>query len=752
MSSVQSSANLQEAQEGDQLASAAVTVDDTLLKSLLWMCGHYGIAKSERALVAGLPSGAFISPAQSVVALANVGLSAALVERRLSEVSPYLLPVILMRADHGGCILLGMAEDCCDESGQQQPQYVVVLPEMGAQSVILSHAELEALYAGFTLLVKPIGKVDERVQPIDPESAGHWLIGTLWRFRSYYMSAAVAALIINILTLAITFFTMNVYDRVVPNQAYVTLWSLTAGVAIALFFEFVSRIVRARLLDTAGKKADLIMGAMLFRQAMSIQMEHKPASSGAFANQLREFESVRDFVTSATLATLSDLPFSLLFILAIFFIAGPLGWVPAVMLPVIVVISLVIQWPLAKTMKENLRETSLKQGLLIESVEGLETLKATGGERYMQHRWEHFSALASASALKARNLSTVAVTFVTSMQQVATVALVVIGVYLIDAGELTIGGLIGSVILCGRAIAPLAQIAGLAVRFQQAKAALKALNQLMQMPVDRDPRRDYLPTPEMKGDIEVDRLSFSYPCANGQPVPPVLSNINLKIQAGERIAILGRIGSGKSTLLRVLGRFYQPTAGQIFTGGIDISQIDPADWRSCVGFVSQECRLFYGTLRQNIMLGRPEASLHEFLRVTKLVGLDEMAARHPLGYNLPVGEMGKGLSGGQQQLVSLARCLLARPSVLLLDEPTSAMDSQTEADFMNRLVQSTEEQTLILVTHRPSLLELVDRIVIIDKGEIVMDGPKAEVLSGLTGNRQRATPDPSKLQRQQGAL
>lgn len=736
MASNQSSGESQAVQQqsAGEIAPAAKTVDDTLLKSLLWMCAHYGIDKSEHALISGLPKGAFISPSQAQLALSSVGLSSGLVQRRLNEISPLLMPVVLMRVDHGGCILLGRAEDKVDEEGKREAQYIVVLPEMGAQSVIMPRSELEPLYAGFVLLVKPTGKVDERAGPIEPERAGHWLFSTLWRYRRYYYSAAVAAVIINVLALATTFFTMNVYDRVVPNQAFVTLWSLAIGVFIALIFEFTSRIVRARLLDLAGKKADLIMGAMLFRQAMSIQMEYKPSSSGVFANQLREFESVRDFAASATLATISDLPFSFLFIAVIFFIGGPIGWIPFLMLPIIVTVSLIIQWPLAKTMKENLREVSLKQGVLIESIEGLETLKASGGERYMQHRWEHFSALASATALKSRELSTTAVTFVTSMQQLSTVLIVVMGVYLISDGTLTMGGLIGSVILSSRAIAPLAQIAGLAVRFQQAKAAMSSLNRLMEMPVDREPDKDYIPTPEIQGGVELRGVSFSYPSPNGMPTPPVLTNINLKVNPGERIAILGRIGSGKSTLLRVIGNFYRPSKGQIFTEGVDLSQIDPADWRAAVGFVSQDCRLFYGSLRQNVMLGRPEASVSEFLRVAKLVGLDEMAAKHPLGYNLPIGEMGSGLSGGQQQLVALARCLLARPSILLLDEPTSAMDTQTEAVFMSRLIASTQGQTLILVTHRPSLLELVDRIIIVDDGKIVMDGPKAKVLAALTAN------------------
>nr|WP_274610346.1 ABC transporter transmembrane domain-containing protein [Pseudomonas sp. TH31] len=385
---------------------------------------------------------------------------------------------------------------------------------------------------------------------------------------------------------------------------------------------------------------------MLFRQALSIQMEHKPASSGSFANQLREFESVRDFATSATLAAISDLPFVLMFVAVIFVIGGPLGWIPLLLIPLILVISIAIQWPLARTMKENLRESSLKQGVLIESIEGLETLKAVGGEAYMQRRWETFSALAAETSLKSRELSSAATGTVTFFQQVQTVALIVVGVYLIDAGDLTMGALIATVMLAGRVTAPLGQVVGLAVRFQQAKAAMQSLNGLMALPVDRDTSREYLAKPTIEGQLTLKNIGFAYPAPPMQPNPPVLQGINLTFTAGERVAILGRIGSGKSTLLRVMARLYLPVDGQMFSAGLDVNQIDPADWRKAVGYVGQDARLFYGSLRENVMIGRPEASADEFLRVLRLSGLDQVAARHPQGINLPIGEMGEGLSGG----------------------------------------------------------------------------------------------------------
>ncbi|WP_281686887.1 type I secretion system permease/ATPase [Pseudomonas citronellolis] len=725
------------ADEASALAREQTTLDDTLLQCVSWICDHYDLGKSAEALVAGLPRAGLLSPSIALSALENAGLTGGLVKRNLRALPSQVMPMILLRQDQAACILLSRQEDK-DAEGKAQVRYSAVLPEVSSEAVELSQAELEAQYAGYAILVKPRAKADNRAGESLPQPKGHWLFSTLWRYRRYYRSAAIAAVLANILALASIFFTMNVYDRVVPNQAFVTLWSLGIGVVLAMVFEALIRFVRAHLLDVAAKKADLVLGSMLFRQALSVQMEHKPASSGSFANQLREFESVRDFATSATLATISDLPFVLLFVGVIFAIGGPLGWITLLVLPLILIISVCIQWPLARTMQENLRESSLKQGVLVESIEGLETLKATGGQAHMQRRWQHFSALQAGTSMKSRRLSSAATGSVAFLQQLQTVALVIAGVYLIDAGDLTMGALIGTVMLASRATAPLGQVIGLAVRFQQAKAALTSLNRLMALPVDRDAEREYLPNPSLDGQLTLKGVGFAYPAPPTQPNPPVLSGIDLSIAPGERVAILGRIGSGKSTLLRVMSRLYAPVGGQMFSNGLDVNQIDPADWRKVVGYVAQDARLFYGTLRENVMLGKPEASAEELLRVLRLTGLDQVAAAHPRGINLPIGEMGEGVSGGQRQLISLARTLLARPRLLLMDEPTSAMDSQTEAVFLEHLKRATQGQTLVVVTHRPSLLALVERIVVVDAGKVVADGPKDEVLAALNGSPRSA--------------
>jgi len=716
-----------------------ITVDDTLLMSISWICNYYQLGASDEALMAGIPKARFLTSSQTLTALNNAGFTTGMVARELYEIPEQLTPVILLRSHNsGGCIFLSR-EQVTGEDGKAQTFFQIVLPEISLEPVSLSAEEMQKIYSGYTILLKPKAKVDRRVEEPELKPKGHWLFGSLWRYRRYYRSAAIGTVLINFLTLASIFFTMNVYDRVIPNQAFVTLWSLAAGVTIAMIFEAFSRYIRAHLIDVAGKKADLIVGSLLFRQMLSVKMEHKPSSSGSFANQLREFESVRDFAASATLSAIADLPFVLFFIGVIFSIGGYLGFIPLILLPLIVTVSVLIQWPLAKTMKENLRETSLKQGVLIESIEGMETLKAVGGEAYMQRRWENFSALASNTSMKSRRLSSIATGCFAFFQQIQTVIIVITGVYLISDGVMTQGALIGTVMLASRATAPLGQIVGLAVRYQQAKAAMESLNGLMEKPVDRDERIDYLPSPELSGNIGLKNISFSYPAPPMQPSVTVLNGINLEIKAGERVAILGKIGSGKSTLLRVIARLYTPTNGQVFADGLDVSQIDPIDWRKHVGFVSQESRLFYGSLRENILIGNPAAKAKEFLRVLKLTGLDQIAARHPLGINLPIGEMGDGLSGGQRQLVSLARSLLAHPAVLLMDEPTSSMDMQTENQFISHLKNATGNQTMIVVTHRPSLLVLVDRIIVIDDGKIVADGPKESVLAKMQGKQVKAT-------------
>lgn len=698
---------------------------DTLLEAVRWVCVYYGLNVSEAALRTGLPRGAWLSPQLAVRILEQVGISSAWAHRDLAELSSYLFPVVLQCRNGRVCVVT------IRRGEGPAALYEVVFMELVGRVTVLTAKELADMYSGYALLIKPRPQLDDRAGEPLPEQDGHWLFGTVWHYRRYYTSAALGAILINVLTLASTFFTMNAYDRVIPNQAYVTLWSLAIGVMLAMLFEFVARHVRAHLVDVAGKKADLVLGTLLFRKVMATCMEYRPPSAGAFANQLREFESVRDFVSSATLTTISDLPFCIAFVAIIAVIGGPLSLVLVASIPIIIIVSIAIQGPLARTMQENLREASLKQGLLIEVVEGMESLKAVHGEGVMQMKWENFSALTAASAMKSRAMSSLAINFVTWMQQMQTVVIVVWGVYLIHDGALSTGALIGSVILASRAVSPLAAVVGLAVRFQQARAALRSLNRLVALPVDRVPGRRYLARQHFTGDIELKGIGFAYPVPPGQTAPRVLQDISLHIGAGERVAVLGNIGSGKSTLLRVMAALFRAQDGQLLFDDIDAGQIDPADVRAAVGLLSQDARLFHGTLRDNVMIGNPSCGTERFLEVARLTGVDQIAAHHPRGFDMPVGEMGEGLSGGQRQLVALARCLLLEPRILLMDEPTSSMDLQTELHFLHRLSAASKGQTLVVATHRLSVLNLVERVVVLNEGRVHLDGPKDAVLREL---------------------
>jgi ATP-binding cassette subfamily C protein LapB len=705
---------------------------DPLLRCLIWVLDFYGTEKSPQALLQGWPVGERVSPLLAKKTLEELGYSTSLVARQPTALSSYLLPAILLMKD-GGAVVLLRRIDPSEDPSLLGPVFEVMLPDVEQGPVTLPQDELLHDYSGHCLLIKPRAKEDHRGDERVEARPGHWLWGTIWNYRRYYRSAILAALLINLLTLAGSLFTMNVYDRVVPLQAYTSLWSLALGTVVAMVFEVFARQLRSYLIDMAGKKADLQLGSLLFRQALSIRLEHKPVSAGAFANQMREFESVRDFSTSATLAVLTDLPFIFLFVYIVYLIGGALAWVPAVMIPMVVLICVALQFPLNQAMNMHLREASIKHGVLIESIEGMETLRAVSAEGFMQKRWEDASALTSLSAMKSRHWSSMAGHFVQWVQQIETVVLVVWGVYLIHAGQLSQGALIGSVMLASRALAPLGQVVGLAARYQQAKAALVSLNKLMAMPTIRDTERNYLPRSQLDGRLDLQGVKFSYPAPKGVTPPVVLSGVDLHIHPGEHVAVLGRIGSGKSTLLRLMAGFFRPIEGQILVDGIDVNQIEPADFRAQVGFVAQDVRLFHGTLRENIVLNRPHVSSEDFLKVARLTGLDSMAAAHPLGFDLPIGEMGHGLSGGQRQLVALARCLITRPQILLMDEPTSSMDAQAEQLFIQHLKTLIPGLTLVVVTHRPTVLELVDRLVVLDQTKVVADGPKAVVLAQLSG-------------------
>jgi ATP-binding cassette subfamily C protein LapB len=527
---------------------------------------------------------------------------------------------------------------------------------------------------------------------------------------------------------------MNVYDRVVPNQTYETLWVLAIGVLIVSTFDFIMKGLRSYFLDVAGKQVDTVLSATIFEKVLGLKTAGRPRSVGGLANTIHEFEGFRDFITSATITTLIDLPFVILFLIIVQWLGGWLVLVPLTAIPLIILTSLLLQRPLEATLRESLRLGSQKQATLIETIGGIESIKAIGADTPVQRKWEKILGESGRLGIRAKMLSTAVVNLTVLIQQYAYVATIIFGVYLIADRSLTVGGLIASSLLTSRILAPFAQVAGLITRYFQTMQALRGVDELMQKPVERPPGKSFVNRPDIRGDIEFRGVSFAYP---GSEVP-ALNNVSFRIAAGERVGIIGRIGSGKTTIEKLLLGLYDASEGSIWIDGIDMEQIDPADLRRNVGYVPQDTLLFFGSLRDNIVYGAPYVDDAAMLRAAEIAGVTEFANRHPKGFDLPVGERGEGLSGGQRQAIAIARSLLLDPPILMMDEPSNALDNRSEEAFKQRLSSHLEGRTLLLVTHRASLLTLVNRLIVLDNGRITADGPKEQVLEALSGGRVNA--------------
>lgn len=709
---------------------------DCLLQALLWACSWHGVNKSPASFLAGLPFSDRLTVELGMRAMQSAGFATRLVERDPKTLPNELAPVVLLNRDGTALVLLK-----AEQQGREW-RFEVHEPGPNGKTHSITEAELLQQYGGHCLLIKklPSKQYDEDDVEQKKPIGSRWLWRVVWKYRRYYYDTILASVLSNVLGTLIGLFAIHVYDRVIPNKAYSTLWALVIGVSIAIIFEMAIRQIRDYLMDLAARKADITLSTTLFQQALGLRLENTPPSSGAFAHQVRMFETVRNFGTSACLAIVTDLPFGLLFCFMIFTVAGPLAIVPLTAIVISIIAAIFIQYPLHVYMMQTYRDQAAMMGVLIESIEGIETLRVTGASGIMTKKYEELMAASAFTGMRFRVLSNIVMNFFQMIQQSQNIILMVWGVYLIHSGDISTGALVGSIMFAGRAMAPVGSFVGLAMQFQTAKTAMGGLNNLMNQPTERDPTRSYLQKPDIDGGIEVNKLSFAYP-SNGAITPPIaLRNVSLKIEPGERVAFVGKIGSGKSTLLRMIAGLYLPTEGQVKVDGIDIRQIDPVDFRNNIGYVTQDLRLFRGTLRENIFLGRQAATMDAFMEVVALTGIDKIAEAHPMGYDMPIGNMGLGLSGGQRQLVALARALVTRPKILLMDEPTSAMDMQTEAMFTKRLESIVKDRTVIIVTHRPSLLSVTDRIVVMDQQQLVADGPKEKILAMLAGSSAISKP------------
>ncbi len=699
---------------------------DPLLDCLVTLTKLQQQPCSGEALRAGLPLvNGRLTPALFVRAAERAGFAARVVKRPLARIPKMVLPAVLLFQDGQACVLTGLGEHGAAE---------IMSPETGFGVTGTSLDALAARYSGYAVFVKPVYRRDGRGDEPAAKRSSSWFWGTVWRQRREYLEVIVAALLVNMFGLAVPLFVQNVYNRVIPNahQALETLWVLSVGAVIVFGFDFVARTMRGYFIDLAGKKADVLVSSALFQQVMGMQLRARPASSGAFVNTLREFETVRDFFTSATLATVIDLPFAVFFIWVIMILGGPLFWAPLLALPVMILGGIVARSFLSGLIEENFAVSSQKHGILVEAIEGIETVKALGAEGQFQRKWEDAVGQASKSGTKSRLISTLAVNFTSLVQHLVTVVLIFWGVYLIADNQLTMGGLIACNILSGRAMSPLGQMASLLTRFQQARTALEKLNKVMGLAQERPLGKTFVQRPALRGEIEFDKVAFKYP---GYPVP-ALDGLSFRIAAGEHVGVLGKIGSGKSTMQKLILGLYQPDEGAVLIDGTDLTQLDPVDLRKRIGYVPQEARLFLGTLRENIAMGAPFADDAAVLRAAQLAGVDKFVNRHPKGFDLPIGEQGAGLSGGQRQAVAIARALLLDPQIVVLDEPTSATDQNSEQAFIRNMKSVLEGKTLLLATHKPAMIELVERLIVLDNGKIVLDGPKDRVLQTLAQGRQ----------------
>lgn len=650
---------------------------------------------------------------------AKHGLHAVWSRVDVAAIPGYMLPVIVPMLDGRSCVLMAI----------RNGQATVLMPESGMQELSMPVAELRDQSAGQVLAVKLAPQRSKGQLVAFKGAAFTWFWGTLWRFKQFYIESMLATVVANLLTLATVFFTMNVYDRVIPTQAYTSLWTLTIGTLVAMLLEFLMRWFKAKLVDAGGKRADLVINATLLREIMSIRLEHRPQSIGVFASSMRDFDALRDFFSSASLVVLADLPFILLFVVLIWIVGGPIALVPALTVPLLIIVGLIAQRPLMKSMRDNMKESGDRQSVLVESLLNMETLKAHNGQAYLQRRWEQSNLAGAESYMKTRSVTNLIMTLTASAQQMVTVVMVVVGVYLIHANQLTLGGLIACVILAGRAIAPLGSVMSLASRYQQAASALETLDGLMKRPRDRSDDRQYVVPEKIQGAMAAEELEFAYP---SEHKIPVIRRVSFTLAAGDRVALLGRIGSGKSTLLRILAGLYQPVGGSLRVDGVDVQQIDPIDLRNRIGYVSQDAQLFMGTLRENLVLADTWISDAQIVDVLQKLDLYHMVVGHPLGLDMVLTEAGGGLSGGQRQMLSIARLMLRDPSIVFLDEPTSHMDQNSETRVIQVLGEWIKGRTVLLSTHRPQLLAWVNRIMVMDKGHLVADGPRDEMIDKLS--------------------
>lgn len=710
--------------QGWALPSEHTRLHDPLLECLVQLTRMHGLPHSAEALSAGLPLVDHkLTPSLFGRAAKRAGIASKIMRRELDELEPALLPVVLLLEEKSACLLLAW-----EKEGEQAR---VVFPELGEASVMISRKDLAARYTGMAIFARPEFRFDRRTPQVGNVKRRHWFWGAITENIPVYRDVLLAAALINVFALAMPLFTMNVYNRVVPNQAVETLWLLAAGLALILFFDFGLRLLRGYFIDLAGKRVDVDLSSRIMERVLGIRMENRPVSVGSFAANLRSFETVRDFITSATVTALIDLPFAILFLVVIAWIDIPM-FIPVVVGMVVVAgYAWLVQAKMHDLSETTYRAGAMRNANLVESLVGLETVKALGAEGVMQRKWERSAIFLARVSNQLRLLAATTTNSAAWMQQLVSLAIIILGVYRIGDASLTMGGLIACSMLSARAMAPLGQVAGLLTQYHNATTSLTSLNGIMDKEAERDGEASFVSRPVFKGEIDFKDVEFGYPGDNGE----ALRKVSFHIKPGEHVALIGRVGSGKSTLLRLILGLYQPKSGTIRIDSVDIRQLDPVQLRRNVGYVPQDATLFFGSLKENILLATPHLDDADLLTAAEVAGLSDMVNSHPRGFDMVVGERGESLSGGQRQGVAIARAVVHNPPILLMDEPTGSMDHSSEDTIKRNLRQFGAGKTMLIVTHRTTLLDLVDRIIVVDNGKIVADGPKDRVVEALRQGR-----------------
>lgn len=720
------------------LQADRIAIKDSLLECLQIMAGHYGRRISVNGLISGLPiPKTGITPTLFVRAAERADLSARLVARTLPAlaIAPNL-PCILVLEGGQACILKEIKRadggDTIQKKGGKKvlagdTVFSVSFPETYEETQDIPLKQLMDIYTGNCFFVRPTSRVDDRAGPALLEKGRDWFWAALKANKSIYMEVMLGAVVINIFALVSPLFTMNVYDRVVPNNATDTLWVLAIGVSLAYLFDFLLKNLRSMFLDVAGRRADVRISSSIFEQVLGMRLDQRPGSAGVLTSNMREFETLRDFFTSATMVTLIDLPFAVLFLVVMFILGGPVALVPAVIMPMVVAIGFYYQSKLKKIIQRSMAESALKNALLFETVIGLETIKVQAAESHAQRRWEELTDKSSYTSIKIRKISSHAMHWAMLLQQMASVAIIIVGTYRISDGDMSMGALIACVILSGRALAPLGQVAGLLTRLNQSRESLHQLDDLMAKDVERPKGKHFISLPQAQGRVEFRDVDFHYP---EQSVAAV-NGVSFVIKPGEHVGIIGAVGSGKTTVQRILMNLYEPSSGTVMLDETDVRQVDPGDLRRNIGVVQQSPQLFYGSVRENITMGHETAPESAVLRAAEMSGVMEFLRDTQHGLDTQVGERGEALSGGQRQAIAVARALLYDPPVMILDEPTASMDPASENRLLRRLDFLTRNRTVILITHKGAMLSMVDRLILMDRGKILADGPKDKIIERL---------------------